>query len=433
MANKTKAGPTYSDSILLDRLKYDDTPQVTKLRDRLFSSLQAEFPDMRYVSDHRETLTLVLINLLYAELLESTPYVAYSRDNNRFGPGTRYKAINIQRMPLQRATRWLAQNRFVEEKLGYSFEDTGESYVTRMRATTKLKKLFEEHKWDASIFQPDPPKNPIVLRDSNGCDLPLPETPAVSLMKEAVHKVNEFLSTVRIEIDGQLRPIGYYRRIFNKESFDFGGRWYGHWIQNEKNNLKKVEPLNTRERRIADGRLTLNSEPTVELDYHAMHLTMLYHKNRLQPDFVDANDKCDGYGLADFGFGKEYRPLIKKICMCCINNPSRRSAAAAIRSMLYDEELREFQGVDIGHIMSAFEEAHSPVREQFFQEWGLRLQRTDSDIVEKVMLHFVGRRIPCLSLHDSFIVPRQHKRALIAVMTSAWQDVVGFGAPLLSK
>jgi hypothetical protein len=35
---------------------------------------------------------------------------------------------------------------------------------------------------------------------------------------------------------------------------------------------------------------------------------------------------------------------------------------------------------------------------------GLRLQRVDSDIAEQVMLHFADQGIPCLGVHDSFIV-----------------------------
>lgn len=433
MTDELEFGPTYSDSILLDRRKYDDTSEVVSLRDGLFASLRTDFPNMRYVSDHREVLTLVLINLLYAELLERTPYVAYSRDNSQFGPGTRYKAIGVGRTPLQRTTRWLAQQGFVSEKLGYNFLDSGVAYVTRMRATEKLKELFNIHGWSAVLLKADPPKEPIVLRDSDGNDLPLPVSPETNAMKEAARKINDYLSGVRIEIDGKLRPVGYYRRIFNRGSFDYGGRWYGHWIQNEKNDTKKVGELNTRERRIKDGRLLLNGEPTIEYDYHAMHLTMLYHKLEVDPDYIDSNGICDGYGLADYGFGREFRPLIKNICMYYINNPSKKSAIATINEKLFTDELREFQNVNVREVMNAFEAAHVKVRDLFFQERGPRLQRIDSDIVERIMLHFVDRDIPCLSIHDSFIVPRKHKNLLGRVMTSAWHEVIGFGRPLFTE
>jgi len=63
MADEEQIGPTRWDSVLFDRRKYEDRPDVVSLRDDLFASLRAEYPTMRYVSDTRETLALVLVNL----------------------------------------------------------------------------------------------------------------------------------------------------------------------------------------------------------------------------------------------------------------------------------------------------------------------------------------------------------------------------------
>ena len=56
---------------------------------------------------------------------------------------------------------------------------------------------------------------------------------------------------------------------------------------------------------------------------------------------------------------------------------------------------------------------------------GLRLQREDCDLAEKVMMHFVDRGIPILPIHDSFIIAHRHRKELVAVMLGAFKEVYG--------
>lgn len=57
---------------------------------------------------------------------------------------------------------------------------------------------------------------------------------------------------------------------------------------------------------------------------------------------------------------------------------------------------------------------------------GHKLQRIDSDIAERIMLHFAEQNIPCLGVHDSFIVDNQHSYELEAVMRQFYRDRIGF-------
>src|SRR5262249_51017273 len=52
-------------------------------------------------------------------------------------------------------------------------------------------------------------------------------------------------------------------------------------------------------------------------------------------------------------------------------------------------------------------------------------QSLDSTIAEKVLLHFAGRGICCLPIHDSFIVPSNYEADLHAVMLRAYREVMG--------
>jgi hypothetical protein len=47
---------------------------------------------------------------------------------------------------------------------------------------------------------------------------------------------------------------------------------------------------------------------------------------------------------------------------------------------------------------------HEPIAHHFYTGVGLRLQRLDSDIAEKILLHFAQSGIAILPLHDSFLM-----------------------------
>lgn len=408
-------GPSLEDSLLLDRHRTIESSELDALCRQMFSLIRSDQPNMRYVEDHQAILQLVLVNLFRADLLEETPYIAYQRDNNAFGPGTRYYELGIKRAPLKRVTDWLAAHDYTAGRKGIQYPDGGFGRITRMRATPKLRKLFEKYSWQSTMLKSKLRAEVIVLKDSDKVEIAYADTPETKKMRRAVETVNEFLSTVRIHIRGRLRPVGYYHRVFNQSSFAFGGRWYGHWILNLKNDPEKAGRFHTREQLVKRGLLTLNGETTVELDYHALHLIMLYHKMGLQAAYDDS------YDLSQYGYGREYRSFIKKSAMCLINNDSEESARKAINSMTYSKEFRGLPAVDPVHLMRVLKEHYQHISHLLFKNAGASLQREDSEITETIMLHFVELGIPCLCLHDSYIVPRSSKNELIDTMVAAYQ------------
>ena len=56
---------------------------------------------------------------------------------------------------------------------------------------------------------------------------------------------------------------------------------------------------------------------------------------------------------------------------------------------------------------------------------GLRLQRKDSDLAEKVMLGFAAKGYGCLPVHDSFIVHYEMQDVLTDMMKATFQDMFG--------
>jgi hypothetical protein len=68
---------------------------------------------------------------------------------------------------------------------------------------------------------------------------------------------------------------------------------------------------------------------------------------------------------------------------------------------------------------------HEPIAHHFYTGVGLRLQRLDSDIAEKVLLHFAQSKIAILPLHDSFLMHHGYETSLEPVMRAAFEEVIG--------
>ncbi|MDX9710543.1 MAG: hypothetical protein RBT64_13410, partial [Trichloromonas sp.] len=57
---------------------------------------------------------------------------------------------------------------------------------------------------------------------------------------------------------------------------------------------------------------------------------------------------------------------------------------------------------------------------------GLTLQNLDSAITEDILISFMREGIPCLPVHDSYIVPARYKDRLYQKMMEAYEKVMGF-------
>jgi len=56
----------------------------------------------------------------------------------------------------------------------------------------------------------------------------------------------------------------------------------------------------------------------------------------------------------------------------------------------------------------------------------LKLQYIDSQLAESVLKHFTSRDIPCLCVHDSFIVPKKYGDELEGVMKDTYKSKINY-------
>ena len=318
---------------------------------------------------------------------------------------------------------------------------------TRLEATGQLARTFDEIGLVWFPQRPLPPHKTVLLRDvrrgSSGeplrksgvttkIDLPLTVTPEVIQMRSRLYEINSFLAKQCITLDlddlqlemilqevkrrdnaeqlVDLRRIQLVR-IFSRGSLNKGGRFYRGWWQGIPS---KYRP-----------HIRINGKKTVEVDYSAMHLRMLYARAGI--DYPADKDPYD-LGLDDWK-GKQ--------------DPRRKIIKVIINAMLNDEDgifkLNKSQqntlGLDNKGFSDVLRKAHPKLAEHIAAGIGLELQKLDSDIAEEVMLRLTREGIPCLPVHDSFIVSAGFELALremlqvvfihfVGVTTSVETDVV---------
>lgn len=90
-------------------------------------------------------------------------------------------------------------------------------------------------------------------------------------------------------------------------------------------------------------------------------------------------------------------------------------------------------GLKWSEISDAIKEFHKPIAHHFYTGVGLRLQRIDSDIAERVLLHFASMGRSILPLHDSFMMHYGDEDLLAPVMQHAFEEVVGLSPKIDRK
>ena len=169
-------------------------------------------------------------------------------------------------------------------------------------------------------------------------------------------------------------------RVFNNSSFDFGGRFYGPFWQNLPKSIRAM--------------LLIDGEAVNERDYRQLHPKLLYAQVG-----VTLEDKDDAYTIDGV-----IRRLAKRGFNIAINAETKLAAIRALALEIRGEGAHA-KACDLLDVLVT---KHVRIASYFGSGAGLRLQRHDADLAERVMLELVKRGIIVLPVHDSFIVQRRH-------------------------
>ncbi|MBI9081851.1 MAG: hypothetical protein JEY79_19180 [Pseudodesulfovibrio sp.] len=207
-------------------------------------------------------------------------------------------------------------------------------------------------------------------------------------------------------VDKVVFVLGYEhsRRIFNRGSWEFGGRAYGPLHQSMLRKYMRKDIL-------------IDGQPTVEIDFSAFHILMLYHREGIEYQ-GDPYTACEG---------PELRQIYKAVGLIAINAESERKARGAIQSELRDRGLRAPRRHEpIKTLVMKFREAHPAIAHHLFSDVGVTLQNIDSEIMNAILVWLMDKGILGLSVHDSVIVAKQHAAFTKEVMTKEYWKVTGF-------
>ena len=197
-------------------------------------------------------------------------------------------------------------------------------------------------------------------------------------------------------------------RQFNNGSFEQGGRMYGGWWINTPKALRR--------------KITINGQPTVELDFSGCAIRMLYHERCLE---------CHGdpYRLEDIAAYEakaglppgHFREGIKAITQALINDQGGKEP----------EKIKLPDGLSFRprfsrlEVRKMIEGKHAAIADAFGTGAGLRLQRVDSDLALTIIEQLMVNEKVSLPIHDSFLVCQNDKFIAGVLMTRCYFNRFG--------
>ncbi len=204
----------------------------------------------------------------------------------------------------------------------------------------------------------------------------------------------------------------FTRRIFNRGSFEKGGRFFGGWWQRCPKDWR--------------GSIFIDDQPVHELDYSGLHIIMLYANAGI--DYWAEVD-VDPYVLENAP--DELQPFLtrdmcKKLLLVAINAGSENKAFQAFRKNSPTGSVeKSLSNEKLGQVLDLLKEKHQPIAGKFASDAGIDLMNQDAKITEQIIEWFTSQEVPILAIHDSYIVQLGLKDDLNRQMQKAFAAVTG--------
>jgi hypothetical protein len=386
-------------------LRREDVPLQTSLTMQNAGAVEQLLALSPALSSAVQAMRLCLIaNALDATYRGSAKWVFYPRDANVFARRSRNWPAWYTRSAIVAVIDSLVAAGYLQHE--QTRPSPAATLRSRFRATQtlvqRLRSVRVEH------FRFELLRDPIILRDRDGMEVSFAYSRDRSRMRDDVREHNAFLAGFEITVvhpeaaldergflvvgDRRLNPgRRQYHRVFNL-NFSSGGRWYGPWWQ--------ILPSSVR------TGIRIDREPTVEEDFRTLHLRLLAASAAVTLPFDDP--AFDAYGIS----GIE-RSLTKVAFNILINADSEQAARQALALELRSTDPAGSSAAELLALIRASFPALAPY---WHTGIGLRLQNVDAEICARVQRSLRRRGIPCLSIHDSFVVPRQAQTDLLDTM-----------------
>ncbi|WP_144432615.1 hypothetical protein, partial [Shimia marina] len=377
-------------------------------------------------TSYRNQLRVLVLDLYVAWKTDPNLSIGVHLSNTAWNTNSRYNALNLSRK-IPGLVHRLAEQGYIELSKGsYAGPGAQTNRTARIIALEPLRKLFREAKFGREHIYVFPGKESVVMHDARKKEVEYADTEFTKRTRDDLAAYNTLLARTFIDVPDQQetcieRPIKsgprqgemtkvpicgmdhHVRRIFNRCDWRAGGRFYGGWWQSVGSEFRK--------------RIHINDEPTVEVDYQALHVAILAAEKG-----VDL--KGDPYalpeGLIPDVDAHGQRKLVKKLVLMALNARDRSTACKAFRQDAdVGSKEKSMTNKALLRVLDAFAEQHPFLADGLCSDQGIRLMNVDSRIAARVIKFFTRREVPILCVHDSFLINYRHAIQLKTVMKAA--------------
>jgi len=109
-----------------------------------------------------------------------------------------------------------------------------------------------------------------------------------------------------------------------------------------------------------------------------------------------------------------------------LNAKSEQAAFRAFRSeQPAGSPLKRLKDRTLNKLLEAFKERNPVISNHLCADKGVELMHLDGQITSRLINHFTAQNIPILTIHDSYIVEREHGVELREVMRATVMDLLG--------
>ena len=187
------------------------------------------------------------------------------------------------------------------------------------------------------------------------------------------------------------------RSVFNRGSFERGGRFYSAiWTELPKTLRKAI---------LIDGSQVKSG------DYKAHHIRLAYHVDGVECPFDDP------YDIAGTS-----REEMKLASLVSINAPDLDSAVFATAKKINSELSKNISEDNAECLLMKFVDKHPVLIDKVASDYGVTLQFYDSEIMRDALEALMDLGICGLGVHDEIIVPAKDIDKAVEIMIEAYQQ-----------
>lgn len=419
----------------LDVHVWSEHPEANKFVDGIY----AEFFKERKAEIAKKHLKVVVLDLYVAWTEDPTLKIAVPRNVNVYKAKSRYNELHISAKVISVVDTLKAAG-LIDGKDGFFNHHEGSGRVSRIWPTEDLVERFKQALFTEFDIQYQEDRKAVILRTTERqegedgrarkTDVEFVDDANTLAMEKMLKDYNALLRRTFIDIpilddkgilngiakQPEKKPVSlrdkFVRRVFNRHSFDCGGRFYGGFWQRCPKEWR--------------SHIFINRKPTNELDFSGLHIVMAYALKGICYWREFGNDP---YTIEPLDFAQDdafRRSICKSLMLVLLNAKDKKAAFKAFRSQAKDgSPEKQFKDQELEVLYQALVRKHEPIKDCFHTDQGIHLMNLDSQITERILAKLTAQGIPVLALHDSYIVPCGYEGYLERLMKDAFKAILG--------